>query len=167
MKYIDFDDVIMNTSEVIIKKYNNDESAPIVYFDDDEYIKNYNWDSLLHESKPINNAIEIIKSFDPNEVTILTKIISLENEGIAKVKFIREMGIKCNIILVPEHIKKTDVVMAKNNVLIDDGLKNLDDWEKAGGKAIFFDRFNTGIDGWGVKNTKYESSNTLEILKKY
>ena len=167
MKYIDFDDVIMNSSEMLIKAYYNNKAAPDSYFKDDDFIINYDWNKLLKESKVINNAIEIIKEFDPKEVCILTKILSLDNEGGAKIKFLRDNGIKCNIMLVPEHSKKTDVVDPKGCILIDDSLNNLEDWESHGGIPIFFDRFNKNQDGWGKQNTKYKRTDTLEMLKEY
>lgn len=167
MKYIDFDDVIMNTSEMLIKDYYKGTASPDSYFNDDDFIINYDWNKLLKESIVINNAIEIIKKFNPKEISILTKILSLDNEGSAKIKFLRDNGIKCNIILVPEHNKKSDMVDPKNCVLIDDSLNNLEDWQNHGGIPIFFDRFNKNCDGWGKTNTSFKSTDTLEILKDY
>ena len=79
----------------------------------------------------------------------------------------RALGLKCDIILVPYPLKKTDVVDAQSNILVDDAIFNLDEWVMAGGIPIFFDNNGTNIDGWGVENKKYVRTRSLEILKKY
>ena len=167
MIYIDFDDVILNTTEVLVNTYNLEHNTKVDYVTDENFMINYDYNKLLNDSDSINNSIEILKRLNQNKISILTKILSLDNEGIAKVKYLRSNGVKCNVILVPEHIKKTDVVDAKGNVLIDDLISNLDDWSNNGGISIFFDRYGTNIDTLGVKNTKYKSTNSLEILNKY
>ena len=167
IKYIDFDNVILNTDDMLIKKYYKGDNTKNKFFNDDEFLINYDYKSLLKECDIINNAINIIKKFDPDEVAIITKILSLDNEGKAKIDYLRENGVKCNIFLVPEYAKKTDIVSAKGNILIGDSLHNLDDWASHGGISIFFDRYGNNCDGWGNKNTKYECTNTLEILDKY
>ena len=167
MKYIDFDDVILNTSEILIDAYNKKYNTSVSYICDDNFFINYDYNKLLVESSQINNSINVIKSFDPNEVTILTKILSLDNEGMAKINYLRKNGVKCNIVLVPEHVKKCDVVNASGNILVDDLISNLVDWENAGGKGIFFDRYNNRVDARGDVNTRFESTDTLEILNKY
>lgn len=70
---------------------------------------------------------------------ILTKVHSLTNEGSAKVDWIRRNGLKQSIILVPYDVKKTDMAMVSGNILIDDCLRNLDDWVNSGGYPILFD----------------------------
>ena len=77
------------------------------------------------------------------------------------------MGVKCDIILVPYTVKKTDVVDARGNILVDDAIYNLDEWALAGGTPIFFDNYGTNIDGWGVENTMYRRTRSLNILRKY
>ena len=77
------------------------------------------------------------------------------------------MGAKCDIILVPYLVKKTDVVDAEGNILLDDAVFNLEEWEETKGIPIFFDNYGNNIDGWGVPNKKYVRTRTLEILKKY
>ncbi len=166
MIYIDFDDVILNTSEVLGRKYYNDNIL-IDYVKDADFVINYSFNKLLKESSIINNSIEIIKKLNYKKVAILTNILSLDNEGLAKINYLRNNGIECNVILVPEHAKKTDVVKVEGCILVDDLIKNLDDWSNKGGISIFFDRYGTNIDALGVKNTKYKSTNSLEILNKY
>lgn len=40
---------------------------------------------------------------------------------------------------MPYNLNKSDVVLARNNVLIDDGITNLDNWHRKGGYVIYFD----------------------------
>ena len=97
------------------------------------------------------------------ETYILSKISSL-NEGISKVRYLRDNEIITNIHLVPTKISKSDMVSAKGNILIDDKLYNLDEWEEHGGIAIFFNKDNLDYDVRGNKNTKYKKICKLDIL---
>ena len=90
---------------------------------------------------------------DPSITFILTKTHSL-NEGSEKIKWIRKNNIKQSVILVPYNLKKTDIVSAQNNILIDDSLRNLDDWSYNNGKPIFFDINDDNYDSWNEPNTK-------------
>lgn len=164
MKYIDFDDVIKATGEILFSDYARDNGSDIES-EKVKYIQQYDWEELLRISPIINNAIEIIKSMD--DVAILTKTHSLNNEGVAKIRYLRSIGVDANVILVPYYVKKTEVVVAKGNILVDDNLYNLDDWYMASGIPIFFDKFGNNYDGYGRENKKYVRTRTLEILKNY
>ena len=163
-KYVDFDGVIKDTYMPLFEDYfakrKNGE-----YIDDTEHVIKKDWIYVLEKSPIINNAIRILNELD--DTSILTRIHSLENEGVAKIKDLRNLGVKCNIILVPYTVKKTDVVSANGSVLVDDAVFNLDEWLEAGGIPIFFDNYGTNIDGWGVENKKYVRTRSLDILKKY
>ena len=165
-KYIDFDGVIMDTYLPIFHDY-LEKKGKGIYVDDTAHVINKDWNEVLNNSLIINNAIEIIKELNPRETSILTRIHSLENEGVTKIKFLRSAGIKCDIILVPYQLKKTDIVIARDNILVDDAIFNLDEWANAGGIPIFFDTYKNNIDGRGVENKKYVKTRTLEILKRY
>lgn len=97
------------------------------------------------------------------DIKILSKISSL-NEGIAKVKYLRNKDVTCDIHLVPTKISKSDMVKHSGNILIDDKLYNLDEWKNKGGKAIFFNKNNEDIDIKGKTNTKYPKISSLDIL---
>ena len=163
-KYIDFDGVIKDTYmplfEDYLEKKKNGE-----YISDTEHVIKKDWIYVLEKSPIINNAIKIINELA--DTSICTRIHSLENEGVAKIRDLRHLGVKCDIILVPYTVKKTDVVSAKGNILVDDAVFNLDEWREAGGIPIFFDNYGTNIDGWGVENKKYVRTRSLDILKKY
>ena len=163
-KYVDFDGVIKDTYMPLFEDYfANQKNGE--YIDDTEHVIKKDWIYVLEKSPIINNAIKILNELD--DTSILTRIHSLENEGVAKIKDLRNLGVKCNIILVPYTVKKTDVVSANGSVLVDDAVFNLDEWLEAGGIPIFFDNYGTNIDGWGVENKKYVRTRSLDILKKY
>ena len=62
-------------------------------------------------------------------------------------------------------MKKTDIVKAKGNILIDDTVHNLDDWSKDEGISIFFDKFDNNVDSWDKENKKYKRiRNLYEVL---
>ena len=162
MNYIDFDQVILATEEELFKEYLEKKDQGIK-LDKQKYIEEFDWDWLVFNSEVIADAIEIIKSV-PND-KILTKVHSLK-EASAKIKFLRSNNVTNEIIIVPGNHKKTDLVSAKGNILIDDAVHNLDDWSNAGGIAYFFNKDNLDTDNWGVTNTKYKKINNLKILTK-
>lgn len=129
-----------------------------------KYIQEINWKETLSKAEVINDSINILKELK-KEITILTKINTLDNEGIAKINFLREHGIKNDVILVPFNLKKTDVVNARNNLLIDDTVHNLDDWNGMGGIPIFFNKDDLDMDNWFNTNTKYKKIKCLDYLK--
>ena len=105
---------------------------------------------------------------NPSISCILTKVHSLENESVEKIKWLRENGIKQSVVIVPYYFKKSEVVEARGNILIDDCLKNLDEWEELGGIPIFFDMNNDDYDSWHQKNVKqYKKVLTLSTYKDY
>lgn len=154
--YIDFDGVILDTDTTIdnIIKDNN--------VDKKEYIRTCNWDNLLSNTDVINNSIKYLRE-SKLDINLLSKISTLE-EGIAKVKYLRNKNINMNIHLVPTKISKSDMVNPKGNILIDDKVYNLDEWSSKGGISIFFNKNNNDIDIYGKTNTKYKKINDLSIL---
>ena len=155
--YVDFDGVILDTESLLYnEEYYKKKLNP--NFDKMKYIQEINWKETLNKAEVINNSINILKELK-KEITILTKINTLDNEGIAKINFLREHDIKSDIILVPFNLKKTDIVNARNNLLIDDTVHNLDDWNVMGGIPIFFNKDNLNIDNWFNVNTKYKKLN--------
>lgn len=128
-----------------------------------KYIQNKNWDEILRKSEVINDAINILKEL--RDVAILTKVHSMENEGVAKIRLFRSLDVKSEIILVPYPLKKSEVVDPKGNILIDDTIHNLDDWKKGGGIPIYFNKDNEDIDNWGNVNRTYAKVNSLEYLR--
>lgn len=168
MLYIDFDGVILDTEILLFKewkKIHNRHSLPET--EKIKYIQNSDWDYIVSNSEAINDSIKFLKEMDPSRTAILTKIHS-EKEGKAKLHWAEINGISQRVILVPYTVKKTDVVDASGNILIDDCLKNLYDWEDNNGKPILFDIDDDNIDSWHKPNIKgYEKVKSLSEYRRF
>lgn len=154
--YIDFDGVISDTIEITYEmmdeqKINRKNFDNVMLF-----YQNLDWEELLNRTPLINNsmqAIEKIVAENIFDVSILTHVVS-QKESIAKIKFIRKILKDITIIVVPKEVAKTDMVCAKESILIDDFTGNLDDWEEHGGIGIKFSKTK--------KNSKYPVISNLE-----
>ncbi len=145
--YIDFDGVIVNTIEIsyamaerqgLEKNYEN-------YL---QFFQTLNWEEVFEKAKPINdafNAIKRIKDTGKYNVAILTHVTSL-HEIEAKVKYIRKYLKNITIISVPKSLSKTEMLDARDAILVDDYVANLDEWTKSGGRSI---KFDLDMDGKG------------------
>lgn len=161
-KYIDCDGVVFD-SEIWLF---DDEYRSLKIKDEPskiKYIQAKDWDKILKKSEVINDAINILKEL--RDFAILTKVHSMENEGVAKIKLFRSLDIKNEIILVPYTLQKTDVVDPLGNILVDDTIHNLDDWAHLGGIPIYFNKDNLDMDGWGKVNSKYPKIKSLDCLR--
>lgn len=166
--YIDFDGVILNTTPHIFDEWlDNNDDINIKELEKIEYIKGRNWHKILREASVIDDAISVLKDMDIKNTAILTKVHSLENEGTEKIRFLRENGVKLDVVLVPYPLKKTDVVEASGNILIDDTVHNLDDWNKCGGECIFFNQNDFDVDEWYSLNLKYPKIKTLKNINTF
>lgn len=165
IKYIDCDGVILDTEFGLFDEYNRlkNTGANIKRL---TYLQQLDWQGWIRQAKIINDAISIIKENNPNDAEILTKVHSL-SEGLAKIEYFRELGIKNNIILVPNDLRKSSVVQAKGNLLVDDSIKNLDDWFAHDGISLFFnaDGKNESIFKEQITtNNQYPLISTLESV---
>ena len=130
MIFIDFDGVILDTEKLLFEEWRKNPNRHLLpEIEKIKYIQNSNWNYILNNSEIINDSIYYLKQMNPKTSFILTKIHSLSNEGVEKVKWIKSHRIKQNIILVPHIVKKTDMVDVNGNILVDDSLKNLREWE--------------------------------------
>lgn len=155
MRYIDFDGVLLDTEDILFYDWRNEPERFNMPWDTEErYVERAMWKNILKNSPVINDAIYILKNMDYKDTAILTKVHSLENEGVAKINYLRKCGVKQNIILVPFSMSKCDVVDVKDNILIDDSIRNLVEWEANGGYPMFFDRKGNNIDCWDEYNYK-------------
>lgn len=163
--YIDFDGVILDTWETIfseyLKKYDTTEI-------EDDKIKrlmlDIGWENILNESKVINNNLEKLKKINNDfDMYILTKFNS-EEEKVIKEKYLINNKIN-NIIFIPYEKDKSQVVNPKSSILIDDEVNNLNNWNKKGGKSIFFNKELKNIDSYGNTNKNYQTIN--DLLKIY
>lgn len=147
--FIDFDGVIFDTEKRVVerKKLRPDISWNV-------FFEELDWFELLEEAKVINNAIDYILEAQSKskQIAILTKIHTLL-EMEAKVRALRSRNIEIPILFVPPHIKKSQIYLPNNGeILIDDSVKNLIDWEQKGGRGLYF-------------SENLDSSNQFEVVK--
>ncbi len=134
MLFFDYDGVIGNTEDGLFDDYERMK----VYrpsLTKEIYLAEMDWYEWLRIRGPKNNSFDIIKSHDPKEASILTMCWSLK-EAQEKVRYIREVGIKNDIIVSPGGFKKSQIVSAKDNVLVEDNIKNARDWIRNCGIAL-------------------------------
>lgn len=164
--YVDFDGVIFDSEKILFEEYHKlkEKNEEIKM----NFIKTMDWEYILKRSMIINDAIDILKKYYSKDIAILTKVHSLDNEGTAKIKKLRSLGVLNDVILSPFPLKKCEVVNAKGNILIDDTVHNLDDWQNSDGLPIYFNKDNKDIDGWNNRNTEYKRIRKLdEVFKNY
>ena len=122
------------------------------------FYQDLDWVSLLEKTPLINNSMEKIEKLINSkkyDVAILTHVSS-QKEAVAKIKYIRKFLKEITIIPVPKAVSKTEMVCAKDSILVDDFKGNLAEWEAAGGISVRF--FKT------KKNTPYIDITDLEEL---
>ena len=133
--FIDFDGVIFDTEKRVVERK---ELKPDISWN--AFFEELDWFELLEEAKVINNAIDYILEAQSKskQIAILTKIHTLL-EMEAKVRALRSRNIEIPILFVPPHIKKSQIYLPNNGeILIDDSIKNLIDWEQKGGRGLYF-----------------------------
>ena len=152
MRYIDLDGVILDTEDIIFNKLLFDCSNLTEEFIF-PFVVNVNWAYVLEHAKEINDSINILRSMNPKESAILTRVHS-NQEADAKINYFKSICIKQEVIPVFYPYKKNDIVDAKDNILVDDSLRNLRYWAMDGGYPMFFDKNENGIDSWDEYNVK-------------
>lgn len=139
--YIDFDGVILDSikttydmmDEQGIDKYNPKEARA--------FYRVLDWNQALRDSHEINHSLDCIRQLIDSgqyEINILTHIVCYE-EGVAKINYLHERIPELSVILVPKEFSKTEVVNAKDAILVDDYTENLKEWKEHGGVGIKFD----------------------------
>ena len=152
MLYIDFDGVILDTEQLLFEEWRKNPDRHLLPESEKiKYIQNSDWNYIINNSDIINDSIYYLNNMDPSKTFILTKIHS-QFEGVQKIIWLRNNGVKQSVILVPYKLKKIDMVDAKDNILIDDCLKNLYEWKQCDGKPVLFDIDNDGYDSWHQPN---------------
>lgn len=137
--YLDCDGVILDT---INKSYQMIEEKRLKGEEVKEFYQNIDWDELIELSGEIDNSISKIKILSNYfDIEILTHVIS-EKEGISKIKYFAKVLPNINVILVPKHIDKRDMVDPKDAVLVDDFFPNLQKWQEKGGIPVKFSNSN-------------------------
>ena len=160
-KYVDCDGVIFDSEKWLFdEEYKKLKITNEV--DKIKYIQTKDWNQILKKSEIIKDAINILKEL--KDLAILTKVHSMENEGVAKINIFRNLGVKNEIILVPFTVNKTDVVDPCGNILVDDTVHNLDDWKEKGGISMYLNKEDLNIDGWGKINKDHIKIKSLIYL---
>lgn len=156
MIYIDFDGVIVDTWPEITNEYfKKFKSYDIEETRLRELFVEINWNEILKNSKINEKNISLLRNLDYGSIAILTKINTLKEKN-AKIKFLKEKSIKCDIIFVDIDSSKSQAVVVENNILIDDELKNLNEWVEKDGIGILYSKNADHKDSNGELNTKYE-----------
>lgn len=163
--YIDCDGVILDTESHLFDDYDKlKESNPDLKRK--IYLQNFNWEKYLETVKDINDALYLLKSFNYNNVDILTKVHSLE-EAVAKIAFFRRNNIKNNIIIVPSIVPKSSIVEAHNNILVDNNNENLENWVLNDGYAIYFGNSESNFVKINSLREVLDSSALKRTLRKF
>lgn len=164
--FIDFDGVILDSEERMLeRKYNLGFHNHKDRDEFDQYFEYTNlhpeeWEYILKEAKSINNSVEIIKQLEElkRKIAILTKIHTLQEMKV-KVEVLRyNLKIFCPVVFVPPGVKKHQVIIPNNQLLIDDSKKNINKWIENGGRGLIFDST--------IDNDTDEKVKSLEFLLK-
>lgn len=135
--FIDFDGVILDSQDhfLIDMKDNID-------FDDwFDYLNSLDWHKFLRQCNEIDDSIDVLRKLQELKQlrAIITSIHSL-NEMKEKLIYLREKELYVPVLYVPPKTKKCDVYLPKkDDILVDDKVRNCIDWENAGGTSILFD----------------------------
>ena len=152
IKYIDCDGVVLDTEtglfdEYYILKKENPKLKKKVY------LNNIDWKYWIEQALVLNDAIEILKNYDPRDTNILTKVHSL-NEAVAKINYFRDKKVRNNIIIVPNEFDKSQIVDPFGNIIVDDSNSNLVDWKDNYGIPFYF----------GNEESEFEKIESLEDI---
>lgn len=160
--YVDFDGIIIDTWPSILKKYYKKYcNYEVEEYKLRELFKDLNWDLIINNSRINYNNIMVLKKLNNYDITILTKINSL-SEGETKQKFLKSLNIDIKLKTVDIDEKKSEIVDAKGNILIDDEIKNLKEWKEKGGIAILYSKNKDGKDSDGIINKEFPILYELE-----
>jgi hypothetical protein len=136
IKYIDCDGVILDTETGLFDEYNELKKVN-PGLKKRQYLHDMDWENWIWQAGVLNDAVYLLKNFDPRYVEILTRVHSLA-EARAKINYFRENGVRNNVIVVPDGIMKSSVVDPFQNVLVEDSKSNLEDWDVHHGIPIYY-----------------------------
>ena len=154
--YLDCDGVILDT---IKKSYEMIEERKLINEEEvSSFYKNINWDELIIISGEIDNSISKIKVLSNYfDIEILTHVYSSTEEN-SKKKYFAKVLPNINVIAVPKHIDKCDMVDPKDAILVDDFYPNLYNWQEKGGISVKFSNSDKKYDCITI-------TNLLDLLK--
>lgn len=152
IKYIDCDGVILDTETGLFDTY-HELKKKYPELKKRQYLHDLDWEYWINHAEVINDAILLLREFDPKDTEILTRVHSLQ-EARAKINFFRKNGVENNVIIVPDGMPKSSIVDAYGNVLVEDSNSNLADWDNHRGIPIYF----------GSKESSYPTVTSLETV---
>lgn len=138
--YIDFDGVILDSITTLTNLLN--EAGIDINNREDvvNFYKNLDWEQAIKDTPILNDSIHCINKIKESNhfyISILTHVNSID-EIVAKVNFIRKYFVDIPVIACPKQLSKSEIVLAKDAILIDDWHVNLEEWKQAGGIGIHF-----------------------------
>ncbi len=141
--YCDCDGVIFNTIEIAFNMMQEDGIDLRDKREIDSYFRTkIDWCEVFDKAETINDSINKIKILKESglfsDIIILTKLSGGYYEEGLKRQIFNELLPGIRVITLQFGLAKASVVNAKNNVLIDDELRNCQNWNKEDGVAILF-----------------------------
>ncbi|MBQ7105542.1 MAG: hypothetical protein IJN90_06775 [Bacilli bacterium] len=136
LKYIDCNGIIIDTEKGLFDEYHKLKKT-IPTLTKKDYLERIDWDEWIKKAPIVDNAIDVLKSHEASDTIILTKVSSID-EGVVKIDYLRNLGVKNTIGLVPYVLRKSQISYAKGNILFDNSISNLDYWYEAGGIPIYY-----------------------------
>ena len=144
MLFFDYDGVIGNTEIGLFDEYKRlKEKQPDLT--KIHYLIDFDWHGWLRKSGPKNDAFVILRAHNPQKASILTRCWSV-NEAKEKILYIRENKVKNSIIIVPYDLPKSTIVDAEGNILVEDQICNVVEWQNARGIGLLFSELP--VEGW-------------------
>jgi len=134
--YLDCDGVILDTESGLFDRYYELKKLN-PNLKRGQYLAELDWNMWISQCQVLKDAVTILNNYDPKVADILTKVHSLQ-EAKAKIDYFRSQRVKNNIIIVPSNVKKSSVVDAGGNILVDDSTSNLVDWQVENGIPFYF-----------------------------
>lgn len=186
--YIDCDGVIYDTIKVGFKDMEQSGIDLTNVGEIDKFFKQCDWNDLINRAGEINDSIyKILKLKESNrfkDVSIATHHCSYQEAVTKLIKFYEDFNsktnnsvkvqgsynvnipnknkydLKINVYNIPRKIKKNHVLLANNNILVDDAKEKIIDWVNDGGIGVLF---NTNVDEliYPDNNTPYYVTNDL------
>ena len=167
--YCDCDGVILNTIEIAYEIMRNDGVNIQNRSEVDYYFKRkIDWNQIFARATFINNSIEHLKKLIEEDyfkdIVILTKLSGSIDEERLKRDLFKEILPNIRVVTLQYGLNKALVVPAKNNILLDDEIKNCKEWEKENGIAILFSPYMSSYDS-NVISSISDVPNTKEVKK--
>ena len=151
--FLDLDGVILDSEARLgeLKKKSNISSWR-------RFSEKIDWFDFLKECHSINNSVEIVKELEilKRKIAILTKFHTMQEAEAKTYELRHNRGIYVPIFFAPSHTKKSQIYFPVNKeILIDDSIKNVEDWTANGGQGILFNPYSEYENDIRVKSLAF------------